>query len=776
MLLPVQVWTEGSSVCTVCRTGQTNGAQGSSVCDWCAPGYKMVNVSNPAAGCNACGEGTVSLGGPFNATRSCQSCDRSRYTWRQERTYCNACRAGFGWINIINSNPNLVGICRDCPVGTWGPGGQAGNLTTTTCRACPPGYTTLGGQALTRDACFERRCAPGTAGLTCAACSPGLWSAGGNATTSFCRPCPVGTSSAAGAPSSAACNITVAVCSTAPTRTLFSLPDGPGYTVDATNWLTKCGKTLRGSRCRAQANELCPDGICSLSATCDATGKWIEPGIDGTTGAVCGSSPMPPKTAAGWFIFDGAPLDPTAWAAACSNKYQRQTCSTTAACGQGFKGNLSAVCQADGSWGQLSGECRSNTCAGAPPNVPVSGGATFITAAWTQICGVTPRGSNCTTSDACTPDGSVTATCSAAGTWINTSGGCSLNPTTPPCANTKGLEAVPWLDSAKWIAQCGNTAVGQTCSKTNTICAGGFVGTVSAVCFAAGWQVIQGQDRCGDTCSIAPLNPPVNPPGQFNSFAWNSICGNTPRGSRCSTTDACSPEGSVSATCGADGSWTNLAGGCFQSATDRCFTNNGMTLVPNLDLDTWRFECSATRFGQTCVVTTACKSGFLGTISALCTTTGWRVNAGQDACTDTCTIAPTNVPVTAPGSFNSAAWNSICGNTKVGSNCTTTDACTPDGFVSATCSTAGWVNIAGSCFKAAPPPPCATITGMKNVPWLDSDKWIAQCGNTALGQICSKTNTVCVGLDNFTVGTVSARCTSTGWTEVTGQCDFPATG
>lgn len=86
----------------------------------------------------------------------------------------------------------------------------------------------------------------------------------------------------------------------------------------------------------------------------------------------------------------------------------------------------------------------------------------------------------------------------------------AADPTAPPCANAKGLEEVPWLDSAKWIAQCGNTAVGQTCSKTNTICAGGFVGTVSAVCFAAGWQVIQGQDRCGgrrvDCSNRAVLN------------------------------------------------------------------------------------------------------------------------------------------------------------------------------------------------------------------------------------------------------------------------------
>jgi hypothetical protein len=66
-----------------------------------------------------------------------------------------------------------------------------------------------------------------------------------------------------------------------------------------------------------------------------------------------------------------------------------------------------------------------------------------------------------------------------------------------PCANTNGLNQVPWLDSAKWIAQCGNTAVGQTCSKTNSVCVTGKFGTVSAVCQSTGWQIIDGRSQCG---------------------------------------------------------------------------------------------------------------------------------------------------------------------------------------------------------------------------------------------------------------------------------------
>jgi hypothetical protein len=45
------------------------------------------------------------------------------------------------------------------------------------------------------------------------------------------------------------------------------------------------------------------------------------------------------------------------------------------------------------------------------------------------------------------------------------------------------------------------------------------------------------------------------------------------------------------------------------------------------------------------------------------------------------------------------AWNSICGSTKINSSCTTTDACTPDGFVSARCNATGqWDNITGGCY------------------------------------------------------------------------------
>uniref|UniRef100_A0A383WGG0 Uncharacterized protein n=1 Tax=Tetradesmus obliquus TaxID=3088 RepID=A0A383WGG0_TETOB len=62
---------------------------------------------------------------------------------------------------------------------------------------------------------------------------------------------------------------------------------------------------------------------------------------------------------------------------------------------------LSATCQPDGQWGQLSGTCFPGTCSFSAISVPASGGASFDNAAWLIACGSTAHGSWCTSSTAC---------------------------------------------------------------------------------------------------------------------------------------------------------------------------------------------------------------------------------------------------------------------------------------------------------------------------------------------------------------------------------------
>jgi hypothetical protein len=72
-----------------------------------------------------------------------------------------------------------------------------------------------------------------------------------------------------------------------------------------------------------------------------------------------------------------------------------------------------------------------------------------------------------------------------------------LPPTASACEKGIGMSGVPLLDISKWITECGNTAVGQACTRTNSVCQSGFFGTVSGVCKSTGWDVVDGHSKCG---------------------------------------------------------------------------------------------------------------------------------------------------------------------------------------------------------------------------------------------------------------------------------------
>jgi hypothetical protein len=72
-----------------------------------------------------------------------------------------------------------------------------------------------------------------------------------------------------------------------------------------------------------------------------------------------------------------------------------------------------------------------------------------------------------------------------------------LLPAASACEKGIGMSGVPLLDISKWITECGSTAVGQACTRTNSVCQNGFFGTVSGVCQSTGWVVVDGHSKCG---------------------------------------------------------------------------------------------------------------------------------------------------------------------------------------------------------------------------------------------------------------------------------------
>ncbi|WIA42448.1 hypothetical protein OEZ86_008443 [Tetradesmus obliquus] len=221
-------------------------------------------------------------------------------------------------------------------------------------------------------------------------------------------------------------------CLDAPPSSLWQLPTG--VSLAGPSWQLACGSTLKGKSCTASA---CDKGTGDLTATCAQDGKWAN-GTGSCSpltcekaaapafvadGAFCGGTAMP--SASGGWATNGAPLDGAAWGSVCGQAYQGDTCSA-AACGGSFTGMLSAVCQADGQWGQLGGTCSAGTCSSSTISVPTSGGGTFSAAAWAAACGFTPRGSGCSASACSAGTGSISATCDASGSWVNVQGACTV--------------------------------------------------------------------------------------------------------------------------------------------------------------------------------------------------------------------------------------------------------------------------------------------------------------------------------------------------------------
>ncbi|WIA42454.1 hypothetical protein OEZ86_008449 [Tetradesmus obliquus] len=257
-------------------------------------------------------------------------------------------------------------------------------------------------------------------------------------------------------------------------------------------WTARCGETAENATC-VVVDAACLDGG-TISAKCvkgaNGAGVWtdVQGSCNARASGSCGTTPMP-SAVAGWTT-NGAPLDTLVWLAACSQTAQGQTCSA-AACGAGFTGTLSAVCQADGQWGQLSGTCTagtSGTCSGAPLIMPTPDGGAFSATAWAVACGSTARGSSCTTDTACSAGtGSITATCDATtGIWRNAVGSCSGGGGTGACATTSGVQGVANIDLTKWLDACKSKAVGETCWSSST-CKDNTIGLVSATCSATGW-------------------------------------------------------------------------------------------------------------------------------------------------------------------------------------------------------------------------------------------------------------------------------------------------
>ncbi|WIA42452.1 hypothetical protein OEZ86_008447 [Tetradesmus obliquus] len=111
-------------------------------------------------------------------------------------------------------------------------------------------------------------------------------------------------------------------------------------------WIGQCGTTKENATCTVVDTACSNGGTISAKCSKGASGAGVWTDLQGACKAPapvsCGTTPMP-SAAAGW-ITNGAPLSATAWAAACSQTVQGQTCSA-AACGGGFTGTLSAVCQ-----------------------------------------------------------------------------------------------------------------------------------------------------------------------------------------------------------------------------------------------------------------------------------------------------------------------------------------------------------------------------------------------------------------------------------------------
>ncbi|WIA35871.1 hypothetical protein OEZ86_004254 [Tetradesmus obliquus] len=421
-----------------------------------------------------------------------------------------------------SSGQKLSATCEYLPVAgsltaTWTK--LAGSCTTAAspvqCSSAPANVPTLGGAVFWSEP-WIAKCGQTQENATCtvldAACSAG------GTITAQCVKGATGTGVWTGIQGACKAPTASVQCMSAPQN----VPKLGGSVFLSEPWIASCGKTQENVTCSVVDAACSSGGTISAKCSKDANGVGVWTDVQGScrapaplnATAACGTTPMP-SAAAGWAT-NGAPLNATAWAAACSQTVQGQTCSA-AACGGGFSGTLSAVCQGDGQWGQLSGTCSAGTCSGAPSPVPTTGGASFIAGAWASACSSTTRGNSCSTSNACSDGstGTINALCDSAGNWQLTSGGCTAG----TCSGAPDPGSMPTTGGASFIA---------------------------------------------GTCSGAPGSVPTTGGASFIAGAWATACSSTTRGNSCSTSNACSAgsTGTINATCTAAGTWTYTSGTC----------------------------------------------------------------------------------------------------------------------------------------------------------------------------------------------------------------------
>ncbi|WIA22020.1 hypothetical protein OEZ85_004371 [Tetradesmus obliquus] len=705
--------------------------------------------------------------------------------------WASACRSTLQGDDCVtstacSSGQKLSATCEYMPVAgnliaTWTK--LAGSCTATSapvqCNSAPANVPTLGGAVFSSEP-WIAKCGQTLENATCtvvdAACSSG---------GTISAQCVKGANGAGvwtdvqGACKAAAASVQ---CVSAPQN----VPTLGGSVFLSEPWIAACGKTQENATCSVVDAACSSNGTISAKCTKGANGAGVWTDVQGScrapaplnATAACGTTPMP-SAAAGW-ITNGAPLDAAAWAAACSQTAQGQTCSA-AACGAGFTGTLSAVCQGNGQWGQLSGTCSAGTCNGAPSHVPTTGSASFIAGAWVTACGSTTRGNNCSTSSACSAGstGTINATCDSAGNWQLTSGGCTAG----TCTGAPEPGSVPTTGGASfmagaWATACGSTMHSNNCSTSNA-CSAGSTGTINATCTVAGsWMYTSGACVAG-TCSGAPDTGSVPTTGgaSFMAGAWATACSSTTRGNNCSTSNACSAgsTGTINATCTVAGLWTYTSGTCVagtcSGAPEPCSvpTTGGASFIAGA----WATACSSTTRGNNCSTSNACSAGSTGTINATCSVAGtWTYTSG--ACVaGTCTGAPEpgSVPTAGGASFMAGAWATACGSTTRSNNCSTSNACSAGstGTINATCTVAGsWMYTSGACVAGT----CSGAPNTGSVPTTGDASfvpgaWATACGSTTRNKACSTSNACSAG----STGTINATCTVAGsWTYTSGTC------
>ncbi|KAF8062995.1 Svep1 [Scenedesmus sp. PABB004] len=428
-----------------------------------------------------------------------------------------------------------------------------------------------------------------------------------------------------------------------------------------------------------------------------------------------------------------APGNSTWPLAQCNNVASGGTCK--AECGFGFVGGPTITCGTDGAWvaSSLKGTCRLST-APCTDAPPALKNGVFN-------CGAsTPHGSNC--NGTCNPSffgdpvGTPLIECRA-GEWSGVVGECVEG-----CVSGE-LPAAP--PNSRWETTCKDVRTGTVCSAK---CDNGYTGVPFTVC--------TGPDKFADVSGECVKLPPGctgNPPKPANG---DFECGPfTQANLECVA--SCKPgfSGSPKATCGADSKWGAVTGTCVSSTT-ACTGS-----PPNPE--NGAFSCGAsTPVAGEC--SAACAAGFVfdSTDDLSYNATGPWSRCGSDGkwgqLVGKCVKAVSTCPGS-PGKVGNGTF--ACGaSTAVGANCTATCNAGFFGKPAALCEAGGiWGEVVGGCTAGClssklPPPPA-------------NGTWIGSCstGVTSVGGVCN------VDCEPGFVGTPVSSCEAGGvWSALEGTC------